>query len=329
MAARSGSVACTKLLLEANADIHHKGPYSWNALHYAANCAYGADHTASEHVLNLLLRAGGNPKSKDVCGSGPLAWTAKCKNSLLTTVLLDCGADINCRDNEGDTPLYEALVAGADDVIQLLLQRGATYTVLASNGDSILHLATRSGSTRTLDVLLAANLTGFDPHSQNREGKTAIQMAQERSLKPDGFVEKTLELIMKIDARYVQLARIRRQNSHLPTPSADEGIGTTKAKAGMFSTLLDYLRTSIHDYADRVILSISLLWKLILKWLYQFCRVPDAIHPRLRRSPFLTLFLGWILGLATLWLIVSHKASSPTTSENIFDTGDGIGRREL
>ena len=333
-AARLGSIACTKLLLEANADVHHKDSFSCDALLCAADCVFGPDYTDSEHVLKLLLRAGGDPNSKNIYGAGPLAWTARRNNSSLAAVLLDCGADINSRDDDGDTPLCEALLTCADDMIQLLLQRGADYTIQLSRGDSILHLASRSGSMRTLNILLAANLRGFDPHSQNRAGKTATQMAQERLLKPDGFVEKTFELVMKIDARNVQSAQIRRQNNHPPNCSADEGIRTAKIKTGIFSILRKRLRTSTHQYADQATLSTSLVWEMTHKWLRQLGHVLDVLYPKLRRFPFWTLFLGWILGLTTLWLINSHNVSSPTTSENlplthILDRGNRIGRQKL
>ncbi len=40
-------------------------------------------------------------------------------------MLLDWGADINARDEKGETPLYKASFRGKWDVVQLLLDNGA------------------------------------------------------------------------------------------------------------------------------------------------------------------------------------------------------------
>ena len=41
-------------------------------------------------------------------------------------LLLEYGADVNVKDNNGDTPLYWASINGHTEVVKLLKQYGAT-----------------------------------------------------------------------------------------------------------------------------------------------------------------------------------------------------------
>ena len=331
LAARSGSVACITLLLAANADIHHKDKSFFSTLHYAAIRHREVNDADSGHMLKLLIRAGGDPNARDDVGCTPLVWTIRHDNSLLAALLLDSGSDINSRDDEGDTCLHQALFDGADNVTQLLLHRGADYTILLSNGDSILHLAAKNGSIRTLDILIAADLKGIDPHDQSRDGKTAIQMAQERASKPVGFVEKMHELVMNIDARNIWLAQTQRQNDHQPAASAHASIPALKVEAKGFSTLGGHFRTSFHRYMSQAILSGSFIWNAAREWIRH---LHDAVHLRLQGRTFVTLFLGWVLGLITIWLVNHHYNSTTAISWNhslthIIYLGDGIERPGL
>ena len=92
-------------------------------------------------------------------------------------------------DNDGNTPLLQSVFSQADDVTQLLLFREATFTNWGSCG-LILHYVALSGGLRTLAILLAARLQGIDPDILNREGKTPLQLTQEREVKEHGSMVK-------------------------------------------------------------------------------------------------------------------------------------------
>ena len=57
-------------------------------------------------------------------------------------------------------------------------------------GNSILHLAAIAGGVRTLDILLAARPGGLEPDALNRQGKTAMVLAQERRDRSEQFLDK-------------------------------------------------------------------------------------------------------------------------------------------
>ena len=301
------------MLLAANADISHKDLDSFSALHYAANSHHEANNVDSGNIIELLIQASGDPNIRDQNGGTPLYWTSFQDNSFLAALLLDSGADVNTRDNDGDSCLLRALFHGAIKVTQLLLQRGADYTILYSNGDSVLHLAAKSGSMKTLDVLIAAALKGIDPHMQDRDGKTPIQTAQKRSSKPEGFVEKMHELVLDIDARNLRLAQTQRQSGLQSAVSTRESTSSSEVKGRLCGTLRHRLRTSSRQYISQAILSASLVWNAALQCIYH---MNNAEYLKLQRRACITLFLGWVLGLATIWLINPHHDSSSAVSED-------------
>ena len=302
-AVRSGSAVCIKLLLAANAAVLHNGALGYTALHLAA------EHGASKDIIQLLVEAGADVNIRNQFGASPLTTTTFMDNLIIATILLDLGADVNLQDYDGDTPLCEALLRHADKVTQLLLQRGASYTLIASNGDSILHLAAKSGGTATLEILIAAQLKGIDPYMQNRDGKTATIIAQERSPTPPGFLPKMYELIMDIDTRNIRLARIPKQETRTPTAS---GVGMSRA----ITRFWDFASTSIRGGLDGAVLYSQFARNAAHELPHQ---VRGMTQSRLQRHPFTVLFVGfvgWTIGIITAVVIMSRMPASPIKSES-------------
>jgi ankyrin repeat protein len=76
-----------------------------------------------------LLKAGANPKVRNVLGSTPLTEASLNANTALITALLDAGADPNAAGADGQTPLM--IVARTSNVAaaKLLLDKGASPNV--------------------------------------------------------------------------------------------------------------------------------------------------------------------------------------------------------
>ena len=60
----------------------------------------------------------------------------------MTTALIQLGADINAKDNNGDTPIHLACEKGRMEVFKKLLASGADTKVIDNNGKNhcIMHV---------------------------------------------------------------------------------------------------------------------------------------------------------------------------------------------
>ena len=195
-ASRLRNIACVRTLLDAGANPAHIDSDRYNALHYVAN-SYTPENLTCRELVKILKEAGVNVNGRNINGGSPLFSAAHGDAVMSATALLDYGADIEHLDNDGDSPLHQALFYQSDEVTKLLLSRGANHTLRGSLG-SILHFAATSGTLRTLEILQNRRLNGIDPDASNRQGKSALDLAQERQTKPEGFVQKFQELLTDV-----------------------------------------------------------------------------------------------------------------------------------
>jgi ankyrin repeat protein len=87
---------------------------------------------------------------------------------------LDRGADTNIKNNDGDTPLLQAVNGcplGRLEVVQVLLDGGADNTVQNNNGISPLQFAARNGHLEFDQVLLER---GADINVRNNDEDTPL-----------------------------------------------------------------------------------------------------------------------------------------------------------
>ena len=102
-------------------------------------------------------------------------------NAIAAQLLLERGANVNARNEEGDTPLHRALVQLVDgceayffDTIQVLLEHGADVDALDSNHSTPLHVASEFGCAKATRLLLEH---GANVHLKNNNGDTPSQVA--------------------------------------------------------------------------------------------------------------------------------------------------------
>lgn len=116
-------------------------------------------------------------------------------HSVLTTsrsgntvrILESVGADLNLKNNEGDTALHIAVKNSnrysTENTVRLLVAAGADLDEQNNYGWTALQSAVynhkRHSSDKTVRILLEA---GADPNIKNRENKTALNMTKDLSL---------------------------------------------------------------------------------------------------------------------------------------------------
>ena len=199
--------ACTEVLLQ-----HWKSVCS-NVAYVPHGQGYREDRPCpamweDPAVCQVLIDAGADIETKDICGLSPLHWA--CRSGVLDVVkvLLKAGAGVCVTDVEGSTCLFYAAqhghtetvrylvglpevdvnhkgeratavhvaaIANHADVMEVLIDAGAdieTKDVSAYN--SPLHVASQRGNLRVVKVLLKA---GAGVHVTDNEGDTCLTLA--------------------------------------------------------------------------------------------------------------------------------------------------------
>jgi len=129
-AAAAGNLPVVTALLNTGVDPNILDDGGHTPLYCAANeCAGGGD------VVRALIDAGAEV---DACGGvkrcTPLHMAARRGNLEIAAILLACGANLEARDNAGETPLRRAVNCGQTGIAALLLAKGADPNSLGSKG---------------------------------------------------------------------------------------------------------------------------------------------------------------------------------------------------
>ncbi|XP_037294243.1 transient receptor potential channel pyrexia isoform X2 [Manduca sexta] len=137
VAASLGSASCTKLLLDAGADVRAAvGPGRSTALHLAAEDGHA-------ECARLLLEHGAHIDWPNFRGQTPLHLATLAQSLEVVEMLVSKCANVRARDADGRTPLHGAIVRGARacDVARLLLSAGADPNAPDNFGYTPLHIA--------------------------------------------------------------------------------------------------------------------------------------------------------------------------------------------
>ncbi|RVE75845.1 hypothetical protein OJAV_G00002780, partial [Oryzias javanicus] len=147
----SGSIGCIELLLKNGAQTHIQHAHFPSALHEA--CKRG-----NSQCVESLLSHGANPDCQLPLLGSPLYVSCLHKQLACSRVLLHRGADVNS-GRERDTPLHAAASQDSADQVSLLLQYGADVNCKDSRGQRPVEMAPPGGKAHCL-------LTAFEGSPQ-------------------------------------------------------------------------------------------------------------------------------------------------------------------
>ncbi|KAL3873336.1 hypothetical protein ACJMK2_036468 [Sinanodonta woodiana] len=118
--------------------------------------------------LKKLLDAGADVTVKDEEGKTALHYCADNLETQCAEMLLDANITLlNIQDEQMYTPMHMAVLAGNENFLKLLIERGADIHCLDENYHTLVHLATASGHPKILEILIQheADLSSADNYN--------------------------------------------------------------------------------------------------------------------------------------------------------------------
>ena len=194
---QSTSLACSKMLLQAGANVRTMNRFGLTALFYAHVC------NADNAYMSAVLAPGISLSAATIYGDTPLHMAAGYGCLPMLEALLHHGAEIDALNDNGESPLSYSLngYLMADDAAQCLLNAGADYTIIDKLGRTILHQAGLFGTLRSIKILRTAALKGIDTEIRDQDGNTALEVMQQRVWEPDELRELFRVLLSEIRTR--------------------------------------------------------------------------------------------------------------------------------
>ncbi len=121
-----------------------------------SSLAWAAGHGLSD-LIQQLIAAGVDVDAREKDGSTPLFNAVRGNRLEAGRLLLDSGAEVNLVDLTGRTAIGYAALNGNTDQIRLLLEKSAKFDNIDSHGRSPLWLAASEGHTDAVSMFLAHN----------------------------------------------------------------------------------------------------------------------------------------------------------------------------
>lgn len=138
-AAESGNPDMIREILHYQPNLEARDREGKTAMFAASEYRYSDKDGARVECVRLLAQAGANVNARDNDGNTPLHET------FLTDVeeeLLKLGADVNARNDDGETPIFTTV---DNDAFALFIGHGADLTIRNSKGQTVLQAAAERG----------------------------------------------------------------------------------------------------------------------------------------------------------------------------------------
>jgi len=147
-ASQKGHYQIVKLLIEHRVDVNGKVKGDISPL-------YVASQNGHADVVGLLLENKANPNSTRTKKHGKTALITSIEESHtnIATLLIKAGANVNEKDNYGQSPLHWA-TSYSPDLLSLLIEKGANINLANDKGQVPLHYASGSGQLGSVEILI-------------------------------------------------------------------------------------------------------------------------------------------------------------------------------
>jgi ankyrin repeat protein len=142
------------------------------------------------------IAAGADVNAKDDVGETPLHWAAWIGHKEIVELLITAGADVNAKGDDG-TPLHHAALRGKKEIVEPLIANGADVNVKGGFADGTpLHYVVPGGHMKLVELLIA---DGADVNAKDEDGDTPLDWAIDRPGRT-----KTADLLRKHGGKTVE-----------------------------------------------------------------------------------------------------------------------------
>lgn len=154
-AAESGNPEMVREILRFHPNLEARDHEGKTAVFAASEYRYQVEESARVECVRLLAEAGADVNARDNKGNTPLHETFL---SEVEKELLRLGADVNARNDKGETPIFTTVDHNA---FALFLENGADLSIRNNKGETVLQAAEKKGPARQealLKAIAKANL---------------------------------------------------------------------------------------------------------------------------------------------------------------------------
>lgn len=197
-AASAQSPNCIIPLLDAGADVNAPDLRLHTPLFYACNAS---DDLA---FIRPLVEAGADVNAMTDYQQCPLIAATTQDHAVSAEYLIEQGAEINCRGQNGGTPISFAVEYNAHKVLKLLMDSGADCTIYTDRrGPTIAHTAARHADVETVEILiqnLNCKIDIEDLLGEDHQGFDVEEIVKQRPTSTTGviFVQAFKRLMDKL-----------------------------------------------------------------------------------------------------------------------------------
>ena len=159
-AAESGNPEMVREILRYHPRLETRDREGKTAIFASGEYRQRDNDSARVECVRLLAEAGANINARDNNGNTPL------HEIFLTDVeeeLLKLGADVNARNHDGETPIFTNVNT---DAISLFIEHGADLTIRNNNGETVMEAAKNQGPLREAALRKAIQLSNDHQKSQ-------------------------------------------------------------------------------------------------------------------------------------------------------------------
>ena len=148
-----------------------------------------------QEKLNFLITIGADLEAKNNKGETPLLYALRARGSYASIKnIIESGAKIDARTHEGKTALhyvadYQKDLDAFKNIINLLIEKGLDINVPDYKGDTVLHIIARKLS-ESKEAINFLIQKGANPNIKNYDGKTPLELAREKGSSNAQFFEE-------------------------------------------------------------------------------------------------------------------------------------------